>query len=263
MASISRALNNFFDRLGKSRLLSDKVVLYSCATCGIWGSFLFLFGLVAAGSVPAPKPWWDAERMVQHWRDNLRGGHVGAAFLTLSGLFYVPFSAAIWWNIKRVPGIHPIIPMIQIAAGAAGVWTLSGPGDVLAAVLFRLERPPEITLALTELFWILTFAPWGTFLVQDWAWAYAIMKDPREKPPIPKAFALINIITPLCFSPATLNHITKHGPLAWDGALSFWLSGMSFVVQMCVDSSLLVYATYHEPAESTERITEKAKENVS
>ncbi|KAF2176490.1 hypothetical protein K469DRAFT_607176, partial [Zopfia rhizophila CBS 207.26] len=147
------------------------------------------------------------------------------------------------------PNLHPIVPAIQLSSAAAGVWTLSGPGVILAALVFRLERAPEITQAFTDFFWITTFAPWPTFMTQGFAWAYAVLSDPRPNPSIPKIFALVNIIVPIAFTPAIAMHVPKTGPVAWNGALSYWIPGAAFVLQLLIDSFCLANVVRIELAE--------------
>lgn len=248
MASLYHASNEFLARLGRTRFFSTKWVLYCSAFSGVIGGLMFLFGLVAAHNVGPMKPYWDEDQTAHFWRSHLPGAQAGASLLMLSGMFYLPFSSAIWWQMRRIPGLHPIVPAIQLSSAAAGVWTLSGPGVILGALVFRLERDPQITQIFTDFFWIITFAPWPTFMTQGFAWSYAVLTDPRPNPSLPKVQALVNFIVPICFSPAIAMHTAKHGPIAWNGALSYWVPGAAFVIQMITDAICLMYAIRAELA---------------
>lgn len=49
--------------------------------------------------------------------------NVGAALIVVSGMFYLPLSAAISAQMRRIPNLHYVVSILQIASGAAGVWT--------------------------------------------------------------------------------------------------------------------------------------------
>lgn len=72
----------------------------------------------------------------------------------ISGGFYLPFSAAISNQIRRIPGCPYLIHQVQLASASAGVWTFMLPGIVLCIASFRPDRPPETTQMLNEFFWI-------------------------------------------------------------------------------------------------------------
>jgi hypothetical protein len=123
------------------------------------------------------------------------------------------------------------------------------PAFMLAVIPYRLERNPEITQALTDLFYFNLMMPWPTYIVQNWTFAYAILKDRRARPLFSKYFAYFNIVAPLFYLPGTAMPTTKTGPLAWNGVLSFWILGMVFCLQLIVDSIGLFYAIQSEGKE--------------
>lgn len=88
--------------------------------------------------------------------------------------------------------------------------------------------------------------PWPTFMVQNFAFVYAIMLDTRPKPLFPKWLIPFNIIMPILFAFATGIHTHKSGPLAWDGVVAFYIIGFSFVVQLIVDSVFLALSARNE-----------------
>jgi hypothetical protein len=72
----------------------------------------------------------------------------------ISGGFYLPFSACISNQIRRIPNVPYMIHQVQLASASAGVWTFMLPGIVLSITTFRPDRPAEITQMLNEFFWI-------------------------------------------------------------------------------------------------------------
>lgn len=86
-------------------------------------------------------------------------------------------------------------------------------------------------------------------MVQNFAFAYAIIMDGRKKPLFPKELAIVNIIMPILFAFATGIHTVRHGPLAWNGVITFYIVGFSFVLQLIVDAVYLALAVREEARE--------------
>lgn len=86
--------------------------------------------------------------------DHLTRIRAGGAILMISGGFYLPFSAAISNQIRRIPRCPYMIHQLQLSSASAGVWTFILPGVVLCIASFRPDRPPAITQMLNEFFWI-------------------------------------------------------------------------------------------------------------
>jgi len=88
--------------------------------------------------------------------------------------------------------------------------------------------------------------PWPTFMVQNFAFAYSIIIDSRKKPLFPKELAIVNIIMPILFAFATGIHTVYSGPFAWNGVITFYIVGFTFVVQLVVDAVFLALAVREE-----------------
>ncbi|VUC36327.1 unnamed protein product [Clonostachys rosea] len=247
-------LNRKTESWSRSWLMSNTAIQYYSAACGAAAVILFILSFAIAGFIPPPKPSWGADKIAQIYQDNTRRIHAGAAINMIAGGFYLPFSAAISYQIRRVPKIPYIIHQVQLASASAGIWTFMLPGIVLAIASYRPDRPIEITYALNDFFWLVAFMPWPTFMVQNFAFAYAIIFDARKKPLFPKELAFINILMPIIFALATGMHTVYSGPFAWNGVITFYLVGFTFVVQVCADSVCLALAAREE-----ERIGEAEK----
>ncbi|KAL2674290.1 hypothetical protein Neosp_012741 [[Neocosmospora] mangrovei] len=242
------ALDRFCNRVGRSKALSPRNFQYACAVSGILCSLFFFLAFVACGFVPPIPATWGAERTAEYYRKHEKGIQTGSAMLVISGMFYLPLTAAISGQMRRIPNLHYAVSALQLASGAAGIFTYMMPGMILGVANYRLDRPVEITQALNELFWITALMPWPTFLVQNFAFAYALLTDTRPKPLFPKPIAILNIIAPVLFIPGIAIHTVYSGPLAWNGALSFWLAGLLFCGQLIVDSICLARAVSSEVA---------------
>lgn len=241
------SVNRMWVRLAKSRLMSPHTFQYVCAVSGILSSALFGLGFIVANFWPPVKPYWSAERTAQFYQDHTHRVRIGASLIVLSGLFYMPFCAAISSQMRRVPNLHYVVQQLQLSAAAAGLWTFVLPGILLAATSYRPHRDPEATQSLNDLFWICTLMPWQTFMVQNFCFSYAIIIDQREKPLFPKELAIYNLIVPFFWSGSTGIQFSKYGAGAFNGAITFWVLGVTFCLQLVIDAIFLVRAIRSEP----------------
>lgn len=233
-------LDRYLTRLGRSKHFAAKNFQYACASSGILALIVFLIALASAGFIPPLSPNLTAEQTTKHYQDHLAGVRVAVIFMMLCAMLYLPFTAAISGQIKRIPNLHSSVHSLQLAAGAVGSVAFLIPPMILAVIGYRLERDPEITQALSDLFFIIVMLPWPSFLVQELAFAYAVLIDDREQPIFPKYIALVNIVAPILFLPATAMHFTKTGPVAWNGGISFWMPAFVFGGLMIIDSLCLM-----------------------
>jgi len=256
----SRWLDEKTANLAKSRFLSHIAIQYYCAACGVICSIMFLLGFVAADFVSPIKPWWDAEQTANHYKEHTVRVRAGAAILVVSGMFYLPFSAVISYQMSRIPNLHYLVHQLQFASAAAGVWTFMLPGIILAATSYRPYRPVEITQTFNDFFWICAFIPWPTFIAQNFAFSYAIIVDSRKKPLFPKELAILNVIAPVLFTPAIGIHCTYTGSVAYNGAMTFWVPGIVFCLQLILDSWYL-YTSIREEARGLNTLDKKHLQN--
>lgn len=140
-----------FDRLAKSKLLATKTVLLISAAGGAISFLLFAMVFVASHNVPPMKSYWTAKQTQDFWKRHERGAHVAAGLQLCSGMFYIPFSALISHQIRKIPGVHPMIAHTQLAACSAGIFTWMLGGMVLATATYRLDIDPQITQVITDM----------------------------------------------------------------------------------------------------------------
>ncbi|UPK90374.1 hypothetical protein LCI18_001309 [Fusarium solani-melongenae] len=232
---LNKWLQNKTERWSHSWLMSNTAIQYYSAACGAASVIFFVVSFAIADFIPPPAPSWGAERIAKFYQDHTTRIHAGAAINMIAGGFYLPFSAAISYQIRRVPKIPYIIHQVQLASAAAGIWTFMLPGIVLGIASYRPYRPVEITYALNDFF--------------NFAFAYSIIIDSRPKPLFPKELAFVNILMPIIFSLATGMHTVYSGPFAWNGVITFYLIGFTFLVQVCADSVFLALAARREERE--------------
>jgi hypothetical protein len=224
-----------------------------CAWAGVICVTMFFAAFFLAGFVPPLSPALPPAEVAAHYQEHLGGIRVGAGVMLISGAFYAVFTGLISAQMRRIPGIHPTVIYAQLAAGAFGCLTFLVPAMLFAATAFRPDRDPALTQLLNDLSWIMLVMPWPPFMAQNFAFAFAILCDRRERPLFPRYVAYVNIWAPLVFSPAIALPFFKTGPLAWSGLFVIWIPAFVFIAQFVVNTTALLRAIkdeeQHAPAE--------------
>jgi hypothetical protein len=231
-----------------------------CAWSGIVCVALFFAAFVAADFIPPLSPHSSAATIARFYRHHATGIRIGGVIMLLSGLFYAAFTGVISAQMKRIPGLHISAAYVQLAAGAFACLTFLVPAMLFEVAAFRPGRSPEVTQTLNDMCWILLVMPWPPFLTQNYAFAYAIIKDRRSRPLFPRWLAYVNIWCPIVFSPSVLLPFFKTGPFDWRGIFVFWIPAVVFVLQFIANTSMLLRAVNREYAEGPELRAEPAAE---
>jgi hypothetical protein len=132
--------------------------------------------------------------------------------------------------MMRIEGRRPVLSLLQLAAGVVTWVMLFIPMLIMNVAAFRPDRSPEITMALTDLAWILFVTPIGPFIVQNLAIALAVFSDQNTPPVFPRWVGYANIWVALLFCPAAAAYFFKTGPLAWQGIFAFWLGLVMYTI---------------------------------
>ncbi len=206
-----------------------------CAFSGIICPMLFFGAFVAAGFIPPLAPSSPAAEIATHYRNHAAGIRLGAAIMLLSGAFYASYTAVISAQMHRIRGVHRAVVNTQTIAGAFGCLTFLVPAMLFAVTAFRPERPAEWTLLLNDMSWIFLVMPWPPFMMQNFAFAFAILSDHGSTPVFPRWLAYVNIWAPATFTPGAILQFFKNGPFAWNGIFVFWIPASVFVIQFLVN----------------------------
>lgn len=207
------------------------------ASCGIW-SLLFLFlGFPGGNFLPPLHPDYTPAQTVRHYIRFESGVKAMAALMQFVGFFYPIYAATISGQISRIPGVSKAVVYSQLIGGTLGGLLLCLPGYFFATTVFRLDRPAEITQALSDLSWLLFAMPFPSLIAQDLAFSVAVLRDRRPNPLFPRWFAYTSTGATLAFWPSIACHLHKTGPVAWNGALAFWVGGICGGIQI----NMMVY----------------------
>jgi hypothetical protein len=229
-----------------------------CAASGIICLLLFLGGLVAAGFLPPLSPGMSAAQVAAHYQGHTAGIRFGAGLIFLSSMFYVWFSAVISGQMRRIPGVHPTVINAQLAAGAFACLAFLMPALLFAVTAFRPDRSPDATVLLNDMSWFILVMPWPPFMAQYFAFAFAILSDPRPTPLFPRWLGYFNIWAELMFTPAIILPFFKSGPFAWNGVFVFWIPAAVFGALFIINTIWLGKAINSEAREERETLDSAA-----
>ncbi|KAL6410735.1 putative integral membrane protein [Ilyonectria robusta] len=250
MANTFQKIDRSLEHLTTTGWLKPKNLHYACASSGLICGTLFFLAFIASDFLPPPRPWWTPERTAEHYASHQKGVHAGSVLLMFSGTFFLPYTAIISDQMRRIPNIPWVLPQLQLASGIASTIGFFMPGMQLAATALRKDRDPKLIELSSDMFWMFAVMPFQTFILMSWAWSYAIIIDNRPKPLYPKAMALVNLVSPAMFLWSVAIHTTLHGPFAWNGALGFWLPLVAFGLQFLGDTYFLFRAIHRDDLEN-------------
>jgi hypothetical protein len=190
-----------------------------------------LIGWLIAGIIPRPPAASDTPEQIVAWYAHNPTAVRAGLLIALLGVCGVgPLMAVISTQMMRIEGRRPVLSLLQLAAGVVTWVMLFIPMLIMNVAAFRPDRSPEITMALTDLAWILFVTPIGPFIVQNLAIALAVFSDQTTPPVFPRWVGYANIWVALLFCPAAAAYFFKTGPLAWQGIFAFWLGLVMYTI---------------------------------
>jgi hypothetical protein len=207
-----------------------------------WMTVIFynLYGLLFFGVTrvqPPPDPAWEAARVVQWFNDHHHGLLVGFAIVFVITGFIVPANALIAYSMRRMSVSR------AFAFSYLVIYSLSAvPGMLLTCIALtvgamRPDRDPALISWLYDFAFMAFDGTMGVFLIGSLVWMVAILLDKNRV--FPKWFGYLNLcnaLTEVVVAPAWL---FKRGVFAWDGAITWWLDMVVFVIYAVVFITLL------------------------
>jgi hypothetical protein len=223
--------------------------------CWPVGLVIFMVGfMVVAGFVPPPSPSWSAERVTEFYAANTTSIRVGL-LMTLfgSGIALLPFFTVVSAEIRKIEGRPAVLAPMQMGGAVALVLIFQVIGLLWLLGTYRLDRAPDVTQAMMDYGW---FA-WSTFIITyevQWiALAIASFMDVRDRPVWPRWAAYVFLWTALAGPGGMCAVFVKHGPLAWNGLVGFWIPAIAFVIGMSVVAWCMWTHARHEEIAGVEK----------
>jgi hypothetical protein len=228
-------------------------LLKLCGWCGV--AFLVLLGIgwiPLAHFVPPPAPSDSAPQIAHFFAQHRDGIRFGMILTMIGSTLLMPFFAAMVIHMRRIEGRHSVLAWIVLGLGAIFVLEFIYLAFFWQVATFRAGRSSALIQLLDDMAWIPFLGLTSTAIVQNIAFGWAILTDKRANPIFPRWLGYFNFWVALLFTPGTFNMFFKHGPLAWNGLLAFYLPLGVFFIWIIVVSVYLVKAAGHQVAERAE-----------
>lgn len=204
---------------------------------------VFFAGFIIAMMIPPSSPSMPVEEIIGSYTQRLNYLRLGFILVFLSPIFVFPFFALISLYLRKIEGPEfPLFSFTQLAAGSANALLFMLGPLVILVMLFRMDRPPELTLLMFDFSWIWIVLPFVPNFVQCVAVAGCIFSDNRQEPVFPRWLGYFNLWVAIGFLPAVAGFFFKRGPFSWNGLLPFWLAGAVFATWFLVMSWQLMRA---------------------
>ncbi|HVL02092.1 MAG TPA: hypothetical protein VM553_19880 [Dongiaceae bacterium] len=203
------------------------------------------------GFFPPMSPTMSAEEVAAFYRDHL--GHIRSSMILCNviGVSLIPFFTVIVVQMMRMNNASRVFSYSYLIAVING-GTLFALADLAwLNAAYRPDRDPQLTMLLNDLAWFAFITPVGFVLVQNFCLAMAVYLDKGPAPIFPRWVAHFNIVTALLMAPSAFALMYKTGPLAWDGAISFWLHIATYALYIAVMFFVLRSAVQKQADEET------------
>jgi NADH:ubiquinone oxidoreductase subunit 6 (subunit J) len=168
-------------------------------------------------------------------------------------IMLMPFFMVMVYQMKRMATPTQVLAYAYLSAAVSGA-TLIALADLFWLVAaFRPDRDPQVTQLLNDLAWITFTVPVGMIIAQMVTLALAIRLDDRPRPVFPRWVAVFNIAIAVAVAPSAFAAVFHTGPLAWNGAVSFWLRVCAYVLYVAVMFVVVRGAVLRQHREESEQ----------
>ena len=226
-----------------------KTQLICLWTAPVFGLILLIAFVAFPGFFPPMSPTMSADEVAAFYADNTAMIRFSMITFNLCAIMLLPFFAVIVVQMKRMATQSHALAYCYLTAVVSGA-TIFALADIFYLVAaFRPDRSPELLLLLNDLAWITLVAPVGMLVAQNLLLGLAVYLDSGPNPVFPRWVGHFAVVTGLAMAPAAAAAVFRTGPLAWDGAISFWLRIGAFVLFIVVMSFVLRSALHRQAVE--------------
>jgi hypothetical protein len=216
------------------------------------GGFLVMFWFIA-GLVPPMSPALTADQTARIYSDHDLRIRIGLALMILFAWLFVPFLALLSRQVRRIEGYWGVMSLTQVMLSVTFPFGFSLCALFGVAAAYRPERNPDVTQALSDMFWFIFVGLVGPLITQVVILAFCVFIDRRQVPSFPRWFGYFNIWYAVLGVPGCAIYLFKTGPLAWNGMFAFWIPLTVFCIWMIVTAIMLTKAVDVEAAERQAR----------
>jgi hypothetical protein len=214
------------------------------------GGVLLAAFLAFPGFFPPMSPEDGAEQVAAFYGKHTTMIRASMIVFNLCAVMLLPFFMVVVYQMKRMGTPTQVLAYAYLSAAASGV-TLFAIADLFWLIAaFRPERDPGQIQLLNDLAWITFVAPVGMIVAENICLGTAVYLDRRPEPIFPRWVGAFSLAVAAVMVPSAGAAVVRDGPLAWDGAISFWLRNTGYAAYLVVMFFVLRRAIARERLEA-------------
>jgi hypothetical protein len=152
-------------------------------------------------------------------------------------------------QMMRIEGRFAPLALAQLALGACACIEFIMPVYFWLTASYR-NRSPEIQLMLSDMGWLPFDGFVWTIIFQNILIGIAVLIDQRATPIFPRWYGYLSVWVALLYVPSGTNVFFKSGPIAWNGAISWWLLLAAIFGWLMATTYLLLVAIKRQETEA-------------
>ena len=209
-----------------------------------WSSLVYcVLGIVGfavlAGFWPPLGPSLSAQEIGDYFHANSRSIAAGMVLMAFAGPFYFVWSAVLSKIIARNEGPMGVLSTIELIGGLLTAVVTFVPAVIWLTAALRPEtRSVQEIQMLYDFGWMFFDTTYTCSSLQMLAFGLAVQRDWRAVSLFPQWTAWLAYAVGLTYVPLSLMPFFQHGPLAWNGLISFWAVFVMFFVYIVIVAPL-------------------------
>lgn len=210
--------------------------------CGIVSIILMGIGTgPLAGLMPPPSANITAAEITRHFQENWYNIQIGMFLFNIGAGLSILLVAAMTEEVRRIesPYAQPLA-YACLGTGTAACAFLFLPTMINSVAAFRPQRDPQTMLLLHDLATFCTYMPFSVATLNCFIFGFAILIDKAPKPVFPRWLGIYAIVYGISLVPMGLLGIDKHGALASNGTLGWWVPTMITLVWYFILSGYII-----------------------
>lgn len=179
--------------------------------------------LFVAQYIPPHSPSATASEIAAIFEEHSLRIRLGMFIMLAGACLYLPWTAVITQQLKRIEGSFSLLSSIQLASGALTVYMFALPAIIWAAAAFRPERDPQLIYLFNDLAWMMFVGMFSPFWFSPVTTGVAALIDRSSDPIFPRWTGYFSLWVAALLVPGAMLMFFKTGPFAWDGLIAFWV----------------------------------------
>ncbi len=228
--------------------LNIRTQLICLWTAPVFGACYLIAFLMFPGFLPPMSPQLTADQVATFYQENTAMIRFSMVTYDLLGVMILPFFMVIVVQMKRMATQSHVFAYCYLTAAASGATLFALSNIFFLVAAFRPERGADLVLLLNDMAWVTLIAPVGAMVAMNFLLGLAVYFDDGPAQVFPRWVGHVAIATALAMAPAVCAAIVRTGPLAWDGAISFWLRNGALAVFVIVMFVVLRAAIHRQAA---------------